>query len=87
MTLYRPHRGSLATAMKEVVEITGRQELVDHLRKSYMNEVNESGSNVVVEKYGTGIDDRIGWDTHIVTVNGFPDGFTNGPLPEQEPKC
>jgi len=66
--------------MKEVVEITGRQELIEHLRKSWCNGVDESGSNVVVEKYGTGIDTRIGWDTHIVLVGGFPDGFTNGPV-------
>lgn len=70
--------------MKEAVEITGRQELVEHLRKSWGNSVNESGSNVFVEKYGTGIDSRIGWDTHIVMVDGFPDGFTNGPIPNHE---
>lgn len=81
MTLYRPQRGSLNTAMNEVVELDGRLELIDHLRKGYGSEVNESGSNVTVEKYGSGIDTRIGWDTHIVLVGGIPYGFTNGPLP------
>ncbi len=80
MTLYRPHRGTLDTAMAEVVEISGREELVAHLRKVWMNEVNESGLNVTVENYG-GIDERIGWDTHIVLVDGKPYGFTDGPLP------
>ncbi len=80
MTLYRPHRGNLDTAMAEVVEISGREELVAHLRTVWMSEVNESGSNVVVEKYGSGIDTRIGWDTHIVLVDDSPYGFTDGPV-------
>jgi hypothetical protein len=65
--------------MAEVIEVSGRQELVDHLRKVFMSEVNESGSNVTVKNYG-GIDERIGWDTHMVLVDGKPYGFTNGPV-------
>ena len=83
MTLYRPHRGGLDEAMAEVVEVSGRQELVDHLRKVWMSEVNESGSNVAVENYGS-IDNRIGWDTHIVLVDGNPYGFTDGPIPDHD---
>jgi len=81
MTLYRPHRGSLDESMSEVVEIADHQALVVHLRKGWLNEVSESGSNVVVEKYGSGIDERIGWDTHIVLVSGNAIGFTDGPVP------
>lgn len=33
---------------------------------------------VKVEPYW--FDERIGWDTHIVTVDGSPFGFTNGPV-------
>ena len=77
---YRPHRGSLADAMLEAVELNGRDEFIAHLRKAYASEVNESGTNVVVKKYGDGIDERIGWDTHIVLVAGNPYGFTDGPV-------
>ena len=83
MTLFRPHRESLDAAMAEVVEVNGRGELVDHLRKVWMSEVNESGSNVVVENYG-GIDERIDWDTHIVLVNGEAYGFTDGHVPDHD---
>ena len=34
-------------------------------------------SEIIVEKYGTGVDERIGWDTHLVCVNGLPVGFTD----------
>jgi len=32
MTLYRPHRGSLAHAMAEVVTVNGFDDLVEHMR-------------------------------------------------------
>jgi len=69
--------------MAEVVEVSGRPELIDHLQKVWMSEVNESGSNVTVENYG-GIDERIDWDTHIVLVDGKPYGFTDGPVPDHD---
>ncbi len=72
--------------MAEVVEVSGREELVAHLRTAWMSEVNESGSNVTVENYG-GIDERIGWDTHVVLVDGKPYGFTDGPVPDHSLPC
>lgn len=73
----RPHRGSLKSAMEECVEILPtKKALEDHI-----------GYKVVsVEKYGSGYDERIGWDTYIVMreypndTGKYPWGFTDGPL-------
>ena len=79
---YRPQRGSLAESMAEVVEIE------PNLRALRL---------AVVEKY-SGIlfwldynkievtpycyDDRIGWRTHVVRIDGQAVGFTDGPCTE-----
>lgn len=74
MTLFRPHRRYLYEAMREVIEVNSLADLAKHLMKT-----REPLGVVKVEKYG-GIDERIGWDTYIVTINGDACGFTNGPL-------
>lgn len=87
MVLYRPHRGMLADAMKEVAEVADFAALVAHMRGEYPfypEDQLPTESTVTVEKYGTGIDERIGWDTHIVLVNGQAWGFTNGMVEAQE---
>lgn len=79
---FRPQRGSLDAAMAEAQEFAGRAELVAHITE----ELAPWGfvvtpTMVHVEKYG-GIDKRIGWDTYIVTVDGYGVfGFTDGPAP------
>jgi hypothetical protein len=82
MTKYRPHRGSLDKALAEMVEVDTLAQLVEHMRKSapswYPRDELPNLMNTKVEPYG--YDHRIDWDTHIVTVNGSPWGFTNGPL-------
>ena len=83
--LYRPHRGSLSDAMAEVVTVDDFQALLEELMVHDDGDVREDGSNVVVEKYGIGIDERIGWDTHIVLVNNLPYGFTSGPISNSTP--
>lgn len=61
--------------MAEVAEVNSLDGLKAHLRSiGYLNE----GGAVVVEPYG-GFDKRIGWDTHLVLVDGAPVGFTDGP--------
>lgn len=75
MTKYRPQRGSLAEAAAEVVEISDFIDLVRHLRSQLPN---ASLNNVTVEPYG--FDQLIGWNTHIVCVNGEACGFTDGPI-------
>jgi hypothetical protein len=68
---FRGHRGTLDEAMKTVVELEPTlAALTAHL--------GAKPKQVKVEKYM--YDDRIGWDTHIVTVDGEAVGFTNGPV-------
>ena len=67
---YRHHRGGLAESMETVREIEPTIAALEALLRA---------TDVTVEKYGYGIDERIGWDTHLVCVNGIPAGFTDGP--------
>lgn len=81
---FRPVRGGLATAMKEVQEWNTVEEL-EHIVFEEARGLSHlaRGTKIQVEKYGHGIDERIGWDTHLVTLKGVgPVGFTDGPLPE-----
>lgn len=77
---FRPHRELLDDAMKEVVEFNNKEELSSILNDKY-NSVDTS--NFKVESYG-GYDERIGWDTHIVTLEGYGVlGFTDSPVEEE----
>lgn len=82
MTLYRPHRGTLADSMREVIEVADLAMLVRQMCRSveswYPPEELPTIETTRVEPYM--FDDRIGWDTHIVTVKGSAWGFTDGPL-------
>lgn len=88
MTLYRPHRGMLADAMKEAVEVADFDALIAHMRALvagfYPEDQMPTAENTTVEPYG-GFDARIGWHTHIVLVSTSAGssqvwGFTNGPM-------
>jgi len=79
-TRYRPHRGGLADALQEVVEVDGRAGLIEHLRKTHTSfEPAFDPSKVKIEPYG-GDDNRIGWkNVHIVVVDDWgPVGFCEG---------
>lgn len=76
---FRPHRGGLAESMAEVVELAGLQQLTDHLRAN-MPYIPEGQVKVSPYCY----DDRTGWKTYIVTVDGQGVGFTDGPCTENE---
>jgi hypothetical protein len=82
VTLFRPHRGELADAMDEVVELPSFAALVAHLNHLHREEYGPD--RVKVEPYGIdgkpSFDRRVGWHTYIVTVDGMAAGFTNGPL-------
>ena len=84
----RKHKGQLTESMATVEEIDATQEAVIKwaLRSFIMTDEERALiENVTVEKYGKGIDERIGWDTYIVHVDGVGVlGFTDGPL-HQEP--
>lgn len=80
MTKVREHRGSLADAMETVFEVQDFAGLVDHMKQTlepYGQMVK--AEDVKVEHYT--FDDRIGWDTYIVSIDGYGVwGFTDGPL-------
>jgi hypothetical protein len=80
--LYRPIRGSLKQSMKEVVEVAD----LDHLKRLIQETLLTNGKllDVKIERYGR--DERIKWDTYLVSAklqwtdrtDWFPVGYTNG---------
>ena len=72
---YRPHRGGLEESMREAVLVEDFAALAKHLSATETDRVE-------VAPYG--FDSRTGWDTHLVTVNGRPVGFTDGPIPRTD---
>jgi len=82
MTLIRNHRGQLDDSMRTVRQICNRGELIEIIR----DELRPFGVSVTpemvhVEPYG--YDQRIQWDTYIVTIDGYGVwGMSNGPLTE-----
>lgn len=74
--LYRDHRGMLADSMTTVRELHSKEELIQYLKRGVTGVVD--CSKITIKKYGNGIDKRIGWDTHIVTLDGYGVfGFTD----------
>lgn len=69
---FRPVRELLHESMSEMVELSNMDELAKHL--------NADKSKVRITPYT--YDDRIGWDTYLVTVNGVPFGYTDGGVDE-----
>jgi hypothetical protein len=81
---FRPQRGSLDAAMAEAREFADRAELVAHItERLWPWNFDVTTEMVHVKKYGPDIDERIGWDTYVVTVDGYGVfGFTDGPVPD-----
>lgn len=80
MTLFREHRGLLVDSMLTVREVN-----LGDLRAYVADVTGGEFHDVVVEPYGVDgkafFDQRIGWNTYIVTAPGYGVlGFTNGPV-------
>lgn len=76
----RPASGmgvTLEDAMKKVVTINDRHELLDYLRQNY-EWMNPTFENTTVKYYG--YDDRIDWDTWLVCVDGKAVLFADSPI-------
>lgn len=75
---YRPQRGGLDESMKEVVTLpASRRALAEHL--------GHQESAIIVKPYAgfyedEVYDERICWNTYLVTVERQAVGFTDGPL-------
>lgn len=86
MFLFRPHKGLLSESMAEVVGLNDKAELVLHIKYLWGKFTDHgliiNSATIKVSKYV--FDDRIDWDTHIVTyeLDGkiHVEGFTNGPV-------
>tara|TARA_R110000851_G_scaffold268071_2_gene420677 strand:+ start:7487 stop:8386 length:900 start_codon:yes stop_codon:yes gene_type:complete len=73
--LFRWHKGSLDDSMTTVVPCTSMAQLVEILCTLMPGTTAE---RVEVKHYA--FDDRIDWDTYLVTVDGAAVGMTNGEL-------
>lgn len=75
----RMHRGALADSMETVQEIEATLPAVVAVIEARLG-MTFDPRLIEVSPYG-GVDERIGWDTHIVTIRGYGVfGFTDGPL-------
>lgn len=73
----RMHRGGLDDSMQTMQEIEPTCTAIMH----YLRQHDVADADMAIMAYG-GIDNRTGWDTHLVEVAGLPVAFTNG-LPNE----
>ncbi len=66
---FRLHKGSIAESMETEVDIEPTKEALATL-------LDTTPDKVEVDKYI--YDNRIGWDTYLVTIDGFAVGMTDG---------
>ena len=81
----REHRGGLSESMDTVLEIDPTIDAIVGVVNDALKPFNfEVTADIIkIEKYGNGngIDECIGWDTHIVTIKGYGVfGFTDSPI-------
>lgn len=77
MFKYRDHRGGLDESMATVQEFDSKEALLNYLAANYGEYAkNIDFSKTTIAPYG--FDKRIGWDTHIVHLEGYGVfGFTD----------
>ena len=80
MTLFRDHRNLLKDSMDTVRQVASLDDLILDLQKGLrFFDRDIAKDQVTIKPYC--YDNRIGWDTHIVIVEGYGVcGFTDGPL-------
>jgi len=72
---------TLEEAMQTCVEVKSRASLIQYLKKQYPY-WHPTDANVTIEPYGQGIDERIGWHTHLICVNGNAALFSDSSFEE-----
>ena len=83
MFKYRDHRELLVDSMETEREFESRSDLVEYLQRSTdeFADGKYDCRDITIESYG--FDERIGWNTHIVSLEGYGVfGFTDGPVRE-----
>jgi hypothetical protein len=78
--LVREHRGLLTESMETVREVKDRQELLELIRDQLAPfSLDVKVDQLQVKPYI--FDSRIGWDTHLITIDGYGVwGMSDGPL-------
>jgi len=78
--LVREHRGGLAESMATVQPVRDREHLVEIIRESLGPfAFRVEPEHVTVTPYVR--DSRIGWDTHLICIEGYGVwGMANGPI-------
>lgn len=83
LTLFREQKGSLEDSMKTVTPVSDRAALLSHIRnllKPFGVKFADEDLKVGYELYSH--DERIGWDTYLVTLDGYGVvGYANGLVP------
>ena len=80
MTKFRKHRGSLEDALATTVEVANRDDLLAHVLADFPPWWGSFEPDALEIRFYC-YDERIGWDTYIVTIKGHGViGFTDGPL-------
>ena len=74
--LFREHRARLFDSLKTSKAFSTFTELRGYIASNF--EYLPMNGRMSIERYGSGIDMRTGWDTHIVKWNNDVIGFTNG---------
>lgn len=69
---------TLEESMAKVVVVESHAGLIAHLREQFWS-WKPTEQNVTIEPYG--YDDRNGWNTHLVCVDGKAALFADGPAP------
>lgn len=76
--LVREHRGGLSESMATAQAVRDKAELVEIIRRGHYGAAVQP-DQVHIEPYG--YDDRINWDTYLITVDGYGVwGMANGPI-------
>jgi hypothetical protein len=69
---------TLDESMARVADIADEAQLMRYLEEHY-GFWHPTTENVAIEFYGH--DDRIGWNTYLVTIDGKAAVYSDGPLP------
>lgn len=79
---FREHRGGLKESMETMVELKDRAALLEYCIKA-LGDFRFSFPPEALHIKPYSYDDRIDWDTHIVSIDGYGVvGFTDGPVNE-----
>lgn len=66
----RQHRGTLIDSLKTVIQIPAtKEDLIDHINNVMNLPVKFGTGSIRIVNQGK--DDRIGWDSHLIVVEGL----------------